>query len=160
MLAPRGQVMEGPHPRFFRRIAEGVFDQDDLRRRTDDLASFLEGAISQYRIEGKRLAAVGFSNGANIAASLLLRRPGLIQDAILFRATLPFEPETMPALSGTRVWLGAGRRDPIVPHTSIERLAAILGDAGCAVCLDWREGGHQLEPDEVADARRWLEGSA
>jgi predicted esterase len=158
MLAPRGQVMEGPYPRFFRRIGEGIFDQDDLRRRTDDLAAFVEGAVARYQLGGRRIVAVGFSNGANIAASLLLRRPGLIRDAILFRAMLPFEPEIRPALTGTRVWLGAGRGDPIVPQASVERLAAILGEAGGNVSLNWREGGHQLEEGEVADARRWLEG--
>jgi predicted esterase len=73
---------------------------------------------------------------------------------------LPFEPEPLPVLAGTRVWLGAGRRDPIVPHASVERLAAILGEAGSTVRLDWRDGGHQLEADEVGDARRWLEGAA
>jgi len=160
MLSPRGQVLEGPHARFFRRIAEGVFDQDDLRRRTEDLASFLQGAIAQHELQGKRLLAVGFSNGANIAASLLLRRPGLIHEAVLFRAMLPFEPETLPVLQGTRVWLGAGRRDPIVPHASIERLAAVLREAGAAVRMDWRDSGHQLEADEVADARRWFEAAA
>ncbi len=158
LLSPRGRVLEGTLPRFFRRLAEGVFDQEDLALRTDELAAFLRAQVEERRLDPAGLTAVGFSNGANIAASLLLRHPGLIRQAVLWRAMVPFEPGTPPALSGTRVLMGEGRFDPIVPVPNAERLAGILRAAGAEVTLDWREAGHQLEPGEIADARAWLHG--
>ena len=147
-------------PRFFRRLAEGVFDVPDLFARTDDLGDFVAWAIAQYRLVPEGLTAVGFSNGANIAASLLLRRPGLVPSAILFRAMVPFEPDQPVDLRGTQVRIGAGRQDPIVPAANAARLAEILEHAGARVALDWRQAGHQLDSREVKDATEWLQGLA
>lgn len=143
-------------PRFFRRLAEGVFDQADLARRTTELAGFLREAAEHYGFPLQGVTAVGFSNGANIAASLILREPGLLRRALLLRAMVPFEPETVPDLSGTAVRIGSGRHDPIVPVANAERLAAMLRAGGAAVELDWREAGHELALQEVEDAARWM----
>jgi phospholipase/carboxylesterase len=156
LLSPRGRVTEGSMPRFFRRLAEGVFDQADLVRRTDELAAFLRQQVEEHGLEPARVTAVGFSNGANIAASLLLRQPGLLHGAVLFRAMVPFEAERPSGLGGTRIRLGEGRFDPIVPVENAERLAAMFRAAGAEVTLDWREAGHQLDAGEVEDARAWL----
>lgn len=156
LLSPRGQVLEGAMPRFFRRMAEGVFDPEDLKARTAELGEFLGCAAERYGFDAKRVVAVGFSNGANIAASLLLRSPGILAGAVLFRAMVPFEPESPNGLAGTRVRLGAGRLDAIVPAANTERLAHLLRQAGAEVTLDWWNGGHSLEAEEISQARRWL----
>lgn len=156
LLSPRGQVLERGMPRFFRRLREGVFDQEDLARRTEDLAQFVTAAGEAYRFDPGRLIAVGFSNGANIASSLLLRRPGLLQGAVLLSPMVPFEPEHSPDLLGTAVFIGAGRADPISPAPEVERLAEILQRAGAEVTLHWHSGGHELTPGEVSAARAWL----
>ena len=156
LLSPRGNVLEGAMPRFFRRLAEGVFDLADLERRTKELAAFLREAAESYGFDVDRVTAVGFSNGANIAASVLLRDPGLLKRAILFRAMVPFEPEQTPRLEGTSVYIGAGRLDPIIPQANVERLAAILRDGGAAVTLDWQPAGHGLTKMDVDNAREWM----
>ena len=159
VLSPRGNVLEGPMPRFFRRLAEGVFDLEDLAFRTAQLAAFIRAASESYGFDLARLTTIGFSNGANIAASVLLGEPGVIRRAVLFRAMLPREVPT-PDAAGARVYLGAGRRDPIVPVASVERLATLLRDGGAEVTLDWREAGHGLMPDDVRQAKRWLTQSS
>ena len=156
LLSPRGKVLEYGMPRFFRRLAEGVFDHEDLVDRTHELAGFVERAVDEYGIDRRRLFAVGFSNGANIAASLLLTYPRLLAGAILLRAMVPFEPERMPDLSGTPVYLAAGRSDQMVPPENTERLAQLLQEAGADVTLDWQPGGHGIGPEEVQAARNWL----
>jgi phospholipase/carboxylesterase/glyoxalase family protein len=156
LLSPRGQVLERGMPRFFRRLREGVFDQEDLARRTEDLARFVGAAGETYGFDPGRLIAVGFSNGANIASSLLLRRPGLLLGAVLLSPMVPFEPEHFPDLVGTTVFIGAGRADPISPSSQVERLAEILQRAGAEVTLHWHGGGHELTPSEVAAAGAWL----
>jgi predicted esterase len=156
MLSPRGKVLEGGAPRFFRRIAEGVFDQEDLARRTDELAEFIEAAATSYELDRDGLVAVGFSNGANITFSLLLRHPGLLRGAVLLSPMLPSEPDVVPDLAGTSVFIGAGRSDPIVPVTQVERLAAFLGDAGAKVTVHWERGGHGITPTEVDAAHDWI----
>ncbi len=156
LLSPRGQVLEGTMPRFFRRVAEGVFDQADLAQRSDALAEFVRTQVAERALDPDGVVAVGFSNGANIAAALLLRHPGLIRQAVLWRAMVPFEPEATLRLPETRILLGEGRFDPIVPLANAERLAAILRTAGAAVTLDWRDAGHQLQSGEIEDAGRWL----
>jgi predicted esterase len=155
-LSPRGRVLERGAPRFFRRLAEGVFDQEDLARRTDELAEFVEAATRTYNLERDGVVAVGFSNGANIAASVLLRRPGLLRGAVLFSPMVPFEPETLPRLDGTSVFIGAGRSDPIAPPIQAERLAALFREAGAEVTLHWDAGGHTLTRSELAAAREWM----
>lgn len=157
LLSPRGKVLEYGMPRFFRRLAEGVFDHEDLVNRTHELAEFVERAIDEYGIDRRRLFAVGFSNGANIAASLLLTYPQLLAGAILLRAMVPFEPERTPDLSGTPVYLAAGRSDQMVPPENTERLAQLLREAGADVTLDWQPGGHGIRPEEVQAARNWFE---
>ena len=156
ILSPRGNVLEHGMPRFFRRLAEGVFDQDDLARRTDELARFVDDASAEYGFDQGRITAVGFSNGANIAASMLLRRPGTVRAAMLLSPMVPFEPETLPDLKGTRVFIGAGRSDPIVPAAQVERLAQLLRDAGADVTLYWQPSGHTITHDELEAAREWI----
>lgn len=155
-LSPRGKVLEHGMPRFFRRLAEGVFDEEDLVNRTHELAEFVEAAGNEYGIDPRRLFAVGFSNGANIAASLLLTHPRLLAGAILLRAMVPFEPETTPDLSGKPVYLAAGRSDQMVPAENTERLAGLLREAGAEATLDWQPGGHGIGLAEVQAARDWL----
>ncbi len=156
LLSPRGKVLENGAPRFFRRLAMGVFDQEDLVNRTHELAEFVERAASEYDIDPRRVVAVGFSNGANIAASLLLLHPGLLAGAILLRAMVPFELEITPDLSETPVYLAAGRSDTMIPPENTEHLANLLREAGAEVTLDWQPGGHAIGPAEIEGARDWL----
>jgi len=156
MLSPRGKVLERGAPRFFRRLAEGVFDQEDLAVRTEELAEFIKAATRTYQLERDGIVAVGFSNGANIAASLLLRHAGLLRGAVLFSPMVPFEPDTLPRLEGTSVFIGAGRADPIAPPIQAERLAALLREAGADVTQHWEPGGHSLSRAELAAAREWI----
>jgi phospholipase/carboxylesterase len=155
-LSPRGKVLENGARRFFRRHAEGVFDQVDLVNRTHELAEFVEAAASKYDLDPGGIFAVGFSNGANIAASLLLLHPGLLAGAILLRAMVPFEPEVTPDLSETPVYLAAGEADEMVPPENTERLAGLLREAGAEVTLDWQPGGHSIGREEIEAARDWL----
>jgi phospholipase/carboxylesterase len=154
LLSPRGQVLENGMPRFFRRIAEGVFDQEDLARRTAELASFIENVISAHKL--RPVMAVGFSNGANIAASLLLRYPGQLAGAVLIRPMVPFLPAELPVLSDKPILLLSGNRDPIVPPDQPETLARLLRSAGANVTLEWVPAGHQLTESELKRARDWL----
>ena len=156
LLSPRGRVLESGAPRFFRRLAEGVFDLEDLAVRTDELAEFVTAAAHHYGFDESRVIAVGYSNGANIAASLLLRRPHVLAGAILFRPMVPFEPATPPDLHRARVFIGAGRRDPIVPPGQPPRLQQILMEAGAAVEMHWHPGGHELGEDDLQAAKGWL----
>ncbi len=155
-LSPRGRVLENGAPRFFRRHAEGVFDHEDLVHRTHELAGFVEAATSEYGLDPGRIFAAGFSNGANIAASLLLLHPGLLAGAVLLRAMVPFEPETPPDLSETPVYLAAGTSDHLVPPENTERLAELLREAGAEVTLNWQPGGHNLGRAEIEAARYWF----
>jgi predicted esterase/catechol 2,3-dioxygenase-like lactoylglutathione lyase family enzyme len=157
LLSPRGQVLEQGMPRFFRRLAPGVFDEADLRQRTDELAGFVSAASATYEFDAGDVVAVGYSNGANIAASLLLARPGVLRAAVLLRAMTPFTPETLPDLAGTPVLLLAGQTDPLIPAAEAERLAMLLRGAGAAVTLHWQPGGHELTPDDLRVATAWLE---
>ncbi len=156
LLSPRGNVLEHGAPRFFRRIAEGVFDQDDLARRTAELAAFLDAAAARYGFDRAHVVAVGYSNGANIAASLLLSRPRPFAAAVLLRAMTPFEPPAPPDLGGVAVRIASGRHDPIIRADDARRLAGLLGKAGAAVTHAWAEAGHELTSPEVDEARVWL----
>jgi phospholipase/carboxylesterase len=158
ILSPRGKVSEYGAARFFRRLAEGVFDHEDLVFRTHELADFIEAAADEYGFDLSKLVAVGYSNGANVAASLMLLHPGLLRAAVLFRAMVPFEPEEPPDLTGMPVFLAAGRRDRMIPPENTERLAEILREAGADLDLRWRDAGHPLTYEEVAEAREWLSG--
>ena len=158
ILSPRGKVSEYGAARFFRRLAEGVFDREDLVFRTHELAGFIEAAAEEYGFDLSRLVAVGYSNGANIAASLMLLHPGLLRAAILFRAMVPFEPDVVPDLSGMPVFLAAGRMDQMIAPENTERLAKILREAGADLDLRWRDTGHPLTYEEIAEAKVWLSG--
>jgi len=156
LLSPRGQVLENGMPRFFRRFAEGVFDVEDLKARTGDLAAFIEAAIVHYDLKKTKLIAVGYSNGANIAASLILLRPHHLAAAVLFRPMVPFQPDIVRNFSRLSVFIGAGRNDPIVGPNAPEELSVILQSGGADVSLFWHNGGHELGPDDVEAARSWL----
>ena len=155
LLSPRGQVLENGMPRFFRRLAEGVFDLDDLRARTGQLAEFVKAARSEYGIPAP--VAVGFSNGANIAAALLLLRPGTLGGALLLRPMVPLVPDPLPRLDGTRVQIVAGRGDPIVPPALTEELAVLLRRSGAEVSIEWLPGGHGLTRQDFEIGKRWLD---
>ncbi|HET7187635.1 MAG TPA: alpha/beta hydrolase [Gemmatimonadaceae bacterium] len=156
LLSVRGNVLEQGMPRFFRRLREGVFDLDDLARRTVELSDFVGAAGLKYGFSSAELLALGFSNGANIAASLLLTRPQTLAGGILIRAMVPFEPERPTQLSGKRVLLSQGRADPLIPPAGAERLAELLREGGADVELAWQSGGHALSQGDVSVARRWL----
>ncbi len=156
LLSPRGQVLENGMPRFFRRLAEGVFDLEDLKRRTQELADFVAAAADHYRFAADQVIAVGYSNGANIAASLLLLHPQTLRGAILFRAMVPLIPPTKPELSSVRVWIGAGDKDPIIPTSESQRLAELLRRSGADVTIRFFNAGHNLTNDEIETARVWL----
>lgn len=155
-LSPRGRVLEGRAPRFFRRLAEGVFDLEDLALRTGELAEFVSQSATRYGFDPKRVTAIGFSNGANIAASVLLANPGVLARAVLLRAMIPFEPRAIPELGGTRVWIGAGEYDEMIPREGTLRLAELLEQGGAEVTLDWRDAGHRLLAEELEDVAVWL----
>jgi phospholipase/carboxylesterase len=156
VLSPRGKVSEYGAPRFFRRLAEGVFDHEDLLFRTHELAEFVEAASEAYGLDPSKVVAVGYSNGANVAASMILLHPGLLRAAVLFRAMVPFEPDVTPDLSGMPVFLAAGRMDRMIPPDNTQRLADILDEAGADVDLRWRDTGHPLTYEEVGEAKEWL----
>ena len=157
LLSPRGRVLENGHvARWFRRLAEGVFDEADLLARTHELAGFVGEAANRYGFDPAGVVAVGYSNGANIAAASLLVQPDVLRGAVLLRAMVPLVPSTLPRLTGKKVFLAAGRHDPLVPAANIERLSAMLREAGAEVTLRWAEAGHQLTSPEIAAAREWL----
>ena len=156
LLSPRGPVSENGHLRFFRRLAEGVFDLEDLKRRTDDLAEFIGAAAAHYRLAPEKIVAVGYSNGANIAASILLRRPGILRTAVLFRAMVPLQPETLPNLSGLRAWIGGGKHDTLIPPEETEQLAELLRLGGAEVTARFFDADHSLTNTEFVVVQRWL----
>jgi predicted esterase len=156
MLSPRGNVLELGAPRFFRRLAEGVFDIDDLHRRTGELADFVVAASEEYGFTLTSVCAVGYSNGANVAASMLLSRPEVLKAAVLYRAMVPFEPENPPTLMDKRVLISAGRGDPLIPRGGTERLAQILVDSGAQVELAWQDSAHGLVQGDIAAGTRFI----
>jgi phospholipase/carboxylesterase len=156
LLSPRGRVLENGMPRFFRRFGEGVFDIDDLKFQTHDLNDFIKAASQQYGVAKNKVVAVGYSNGANIAASLLLLHPHALAGAILFRPMVPFTPDFAPDLGHTSVLLTGGMRDPIVPRDNTEGLAAMLTSFGAETEVYWHRGGHELGQDDLAAAEQWL----
>ncbi len=156
ILSPRGKVLENGLPRFFRRLAEGVFDVEDLKFRTQELADFIVEAAKKYGFDRENLVALGYSNGANIGASLLLLRPETVKDAILFRAMLPLNPEKQPDLKGKKVFLSAGKYDSIIPRESTRALVKLLEDSGASVTLNWEESTHSLKQSEIEKAKQWL----
>jgi phospholipase/carboxylesterase len=156
LLSPRGKVLENSAPRFFRRLAEGVFDEKDVIVRAHELAQFVDDAAKEYKIDVNDLVAVGYSNGANIAAAMLLLGLAKFPQAILFRAMVPLSKIDLPNLKALRVFISAGRLDPIAQVPIARRLAQLLESAGAEVTLQLQPGGHDLSPRDVTDAREWL----
>jgi len=155
VLSPRGKVVENGAPRFFRRVNEGVFDIKDLKFRTQELADFVIRAGKAYGIG--RPIAVGFSNGANIAASMLLLRPEVLEGAVLIRVTTPFEWEKAPDLTGIPVLVLSGARDPLVPAAKRDKLVAMLKAAGADVTYEVLNAQHHLSADDIVVAGGWLD---
>ena len=156
LLSPRGMVTENGMSRFFRRLAEGVFDMKDLKRRTQELAVFLKNASRLYGFDLNKTIAVGFSNGANIGASLILRRPEVLSGAILIRGMVPFEPDYNPNLLTKHILLSEGLNDPIVSRQEAERLFTMLKKFGARVTLGWQDSGHDLTNGDIRLAKEWL----
>jgi predicted esterase len=156
LLGVRGKVLENGMPRFFRRFAEGVFDVDDLKARTNELAEFIDLAAEHYGFSKRHLVAVGYSNGANIATSLIFLHPHYLAAGVLLRAQVPFTPDLVRDFSELLVFLAGGMRDPIVPRDQIEQLAAILESGGADVVRFWHRGGHELGSDDIEAAKTWL----
>lgn len=156
ILSPRGNVLENGAPRFFRRLAEGVFDPKEVRSRAEELTRFIRAATATYRLDPGRIFALGYSNGANVASTVMLVEPGVLQAAILFRPMLVYEPTEEKDLDGSAVFISAGRMDPIVPTDSVERLVKLFESAHADVTLKWQLAGHSLVPSEVREAADWL----
>jgi phospholipase/carboxylesterase len=154
LLSPRGQVLEGGMPRFFRRLAEGVFDEADVRRRAADLATFVVEARDAYGVSAP--VGIGFSNGANIAAAVLLLHPGVLAGAALLRAMVPLAEAPPAKLAGTPVLILSGARDPVVPAENAARLAAIYAEAGAEVRHETLPAGHGLTQDDISRVKIWL----
>lgn len=157
ILSPKGRVLENGMPRFFRRFAEGVFDLEDLKLQTSELARFLRDAATEYEFDPNRVIAVGYSNGANIAASVLLSHAEALTGAVLFRATLPYEPANPPEADGKEILVCAGAKDPFAPRDKVERLIEVLEAGGASVTAHWHPGGHELSSSEVEVASEWMQ---
>jgi len=156
ILSPRGNVLENGAPRFFKRMAEGVFDPKEVRSRADELARFIRGAVVTYRLDPARVYALGYSNGANIASTVMLVEPGIFRGSILLRPMLVYDPPEQNDLSDTAVFISAGRMDPIVPVESVEKLVKLFESAHSNVTVKWQLAGHSLVPSEVREASEWL----
>jgi len=160
ILSVRGNVLENGMPRFFRRIAEGVFDEADLVFRTQELHNFLHDASLQYGFARDRVVAVGYSNGANIAGSLLFHHENALKGAILFHPMVPRRGVPLPVLDGLSVFIGAGTNDPLIEPKETEELQSLLEGAGAKVTLHWESYGHQLTKPEVDAAAAWYRSLA
>jgi len=156
ILSPRGNVLENGAPRFFKRMAEGVFDPKEVRSRADELARFIRGAVVTYRLDPARVYALGYSNGANIASTVMLVEPGVFRGSVLLRPMLVYDPPEQNDLSDTAVFISAGRMDPIVPVESVEKLVKLFESAHSNVTVKWQLAGHSLVPSEVREASEWL----
>jgi phospholipase/carboxylesterase len=155
LLSPRGKVTEAGMPRFFRRLQEGIFDEDDVRRRADELADFVNEARDTYRLGAP--IAVGFSNGANIAATVLQLRPDVLAGAVLLRAMVPLKHPPRADLNGAPVLIVSGATDPIVPAENAAHLAAMLTRAGAMVEHRTLPVGHNLSQADILITKTWLE---
>lgn len=156
LLSPRGKVLENGAPRFFKRLAMGVFDEEDLKAQAADLARFVHDATRHYGLDASKVYALGYSNGANIAAALMLLHPEVLAGAVLLRPVLPLEVAPLPDLTGKTAFLAAGTQDAWSPVVRVQALADRLEQAGARVQLRWQQGGHQLYPEELSAAQAWL----
>lgn len=160
LLSPRGKVLENGRPRFFRRLAEGVFDEEDVIARANELGQFVDNAATRYKIDIRNLVAAGYSNGANIAAAMMLLGVAKFPGAILLRAMVPLsELEQQPQLQQTRVLISVGEFDPIARPPIAKKLADLLRKAGADVTFELQSSGHELTPDDLVTARQWLAGA-
>ncbi|WP_368503781.1 alpha/beta hydrolase [Alkalihalophilus sp. As8PL] len=157
VLGIRGNVLENGMPRFFKRLSEGVFDEEDLIFRTKELNEFLDEAAENYHFNRENLVAIGYSNGANIAASLLYHCQSSLKGAALFHAMVPRRDVEIPSANEVPIFIGAGKLDPLIPAKETKKLIDDLNRAGANVTEYWGEGGHQLTREEVIDAKRWFE---
>ncbi len=157
IVSPRGNVLENGAPRFFKRLAEGVFDPKEVRSRAEELARFIRAAVVTYRLDPARVFALGYSNGANVASTVIFVEPGILQGVILFRPMLVYEPSERNDLTGSAVLISAGRMDPIVPAASVERLVELFESGHAEVTLKWQLAGHNLVPSEVREAAEWFD---
>ncbi len=156
VLSVRGNVLENGMPRFFRRLAEGIFDEEDLIFRTDELNQFLDESAETYSFNRDKVVAIGYSNGANIAASLLYHKEKSLSGAVLFHAMVPRRGVELPDLTNIPVFIGAGKQDPLIPADQTKELAEDLRRANAKVTEHWGEGGHQLTREEVDEAQKWF----
>lgn len=156
LLSPRGKVLERGMNRFFRRVTETVFDQEDLLFRTGELVQFIASGARYYGLDTSRVVAVGYSNGANITGSLLFRQPEVLAGAVLLHPMVPFEPETLPVLQGKPIFIGAGTNDPICQPSNTNHLVELLKASGAEVSLHWHNSGHSLSNAEIEEARLWI----
>lgn len=156
ILSPRGNALENGAPRFFGRLAEGIFDPKEVRSRAQDLARFIRAAVITYRLDSARVFALGYSNGANAASTVMLIEPEILQAAILFRPMLVYEPTEKNDLSGSAVFISGGRMDHVVPTASVEKLAELFESVRAEVTLKWQLAGHNLVPSDVREAAEWL----
>ena len=159
ILSVRGNVLENGMPRFFKRLAEGVFDMEDLMFRTEELKNFLDEAAENYEFDRDNVVAIGYSNGANIAANLLFEYKNVLKGAILHHPMVPRRGVELPALSDTSVFIGAGKNDHMCPAAESEELRDLLQGAGAEVELYWHSYGHQLTQDEVQAAKTWYQSN-
>ncbi|WP_417900172.1 alpha/beta hydrolase [Bacillus haimaensis] len=157
VLSVRGNVSENGMPRFFRRLAEGVFDEEDLIFRTKELHQFLDDAAGKYGFDRQQVIAVGYSNGANIAGSLLFHHEDSLKGAILYHPMVPRRGVALPDLRSVPVFIGAGKNDPICPASETEELSSLLTEAHAQVEVHWEHQGHQLTHSEVAASKKWFD---
>ncbi len=155
LLGLRGNIIEHGMPRFFKRLAEGILDEEDLIFRTKELNQFLDESAEKYGFNRQNVIAVGYSNGANIAASLLFHYQNALRGAILFHPMVPLRGKTLPDLQETSIFIGAGKNDPLCSLDETEELNQMLSGAKADVCLFWGDQGHQLTRDEVMEAKSW-----
>lgn len=157
ILSVRGNILENGMPRFFRRLAEGVFDEPDLIFRTQELKKFIDDAAVQYGFDRNKVVALGYSNGANIAASMLFHYADVLQGAIMHHPMVPLRSIELPKLTGVACFIGAGENDPICTPAESNELKSLLSEAGADVQIHWERHGHQLSRTEVEAAKVWYE---
>lgn len=155
LLSPRGKVLENGLPRFFRRLAEGIFDEDDVRRRANELSDFVVEARQRYNLPA--LVGLGYSNGANIAAAMMMLRPEALAGAVLLRAMVPLRDAPKADLAGKRVLVVSGQFDPIIPLSNAAALATMLKTAAASVQQSVLPVGHGLSHADITIGRAWLD---
>jgi phospholipase/carboxylesterase len=157
VISPRGDVSEHGAARFFRRTGEGVYDMDDLARATGKMTAFVRALVEEQKPSA--VLGLGYSNGANILASVLFADPALFDATVLMHPLIPFEPDVKGSLAGKRVLITAGRRDPICPPNLTARLEAHLLGRGADARVEWHEGGHEIRDNEIDAARLFLDAA-